>query len=162
MFTKNKTPQGFTLIELIIVVTILSILALISFISFWSYGTDSRNAVKKSDVATIEKALDLYNIRTWEFPKPTSTSSQTKTYKSWNVWTEGTFDAELVRVVWSLTSVPVDPTTWAEYGYSKAEHKNQFQILVEYDENISFSNKALASGSSWMTLYGNYNWKGGF
>jgi len=62
--------KGFTLVELIIVITILAILATIAFISFQDYTKDARDANRVSTLKNIETWLELFTLKTWNFPKP--------------------------------------------------------------------------------------------
>lgn len=59
---KNKTHKksGFTLIELLVTITILGILAAIGLGSFSSAQTKARDSRRKSDLANIAKALEIY------------------------------------------------------------------------------------------------------
>ena len=158
MLNKKNNIKAFTLIELIVVITILAILWTVGFISLKGYSNDSKNAVKKSDVANIEKALWIYKVNSWEFPEPVNWTN--KTYKWANVWKEGDFDDDLVRIVWTITKSPVDPSTWENYKYSKAKNVEEYQVLVSYSNSIVLTNPALANDDlSWTKLYWNYNWK---
>lgn len=60
---KHAKQQGFTLVELIVVITILAILGSIGFISLKSWTADARDSKRKSDIASINKAINLETIK---------------------------------------------------------------------------------------------------
>lgn len=55
-----KQKNGFTLIELLVVIAIIGILSSIILASVNSARTRSRDARRKADVQTIQKAIELY------------------------------------------------------------------------------------------------------
>gem|GEM_PF-1099937 len=72
----KKSPKkyfnAFTLVELIVVIVILAILATIAFLSFNSYSSSSRDSVRLSDINSLNKSLELFNINAAKYPDPTS------------------------------------------------------------------------------------------
>ena len=56
----NNGSSGFTLVELLVVMTILGILATVGLGSFRSSQEKSRDARRKSDLAAIQKGLEMY------------------------------------------------------------------------------------------------------
>lgn len=67
---KKHYFKGFTLVELIIVITILSILATIAFISFKSYSWNARDGNRISTLSSIQKGLDIYQVKVGKFSNP--------------------------------------------------------------------------------------------
>src|SRR3989344_9497938 len=57
--TTNRKSKGFTLIELLIVITIIGILASLTLASYSGTQQKARDAVRKSDLAQIKRALEL-------------------------------------------------------------------------------------------------------
>jgi len=82
--------NGFTLVELIIVITILAILSTISFISFKNYSWNARDGNRIATLKSIEKWLNLYTIKAWEYPNPDDfINISTGSYiliKQWVIW----------------------------------------------------------------------------
>ena len=64
----SKNKSWFTLVELIIVVTILAILATIAFLTLWDYPMQARDSRRLTDKNNIEKALEIYKVKNWEYP----------------------------------------------------------------------------------------------
>ena len=66
----KKNKIGFTLVELIIVITILAILATIAFISFQWYTKDSRDTNRLATINSLEKWLQIHQVKVWKLPLP--------------------------------------------------------------------------------------------
>lgn len=58
---KTTNTKGFTLVELIIVITILAILATVAFVSFQGYSADAKDSKVKSDLATLQQAIETFS-----------------------------------------------------------------------------------------------------
>jgi len=54
--------RGFTIVELLIVIVVVAILAVISIVAYSGIQQRARDNVRKQDVATIAKALQLYAV----------------------------------------------------------------------------------------------------
>ena len=65
---KRQREEGFTLIELMVVIVILGILATIVAINVIPYGEKAKVTAAKSDIATIEGALDAYKLSNDSYP----------------------------------------------------------------------------------------------
>jgi len=59
---------GFTLVELLVVISIISILSVISVTSYKTAQIKARDAVRKSDLIEVSKALMLYYADNSKFP----------------------------------------------------------------------------------------------
>jgi prepilin-type N-terminal cleavage/methylation domain-containing protein len=56
--------NGFTIVELLIVIVVIAILATIALVAYNGVQARARDSIRKSDLATIKKALTLYNTDT--------------------------------------------------------------------------------------------------
>jgi len=56
----KKKTSGFTMIELIVVIAILGLLSTIGLVSFRTAQIKGRDTQRKSDLAQIQKALEIY------------------------------------------------------------------------------------------------------
>lgn len=64
-----NNPQGFTLVELLVVVSIIAILAVIGLTIFTGVQKTARDAKRRADVEAISKALETkYNNATATYP----------------------------------------------------------------------------------------------
>lgn len=131
--------KGFTLVELIIVITILAILATIAFISFQNYSLETRDANRLSTIKNIETWLELFSIKTWNFPKPEEVTIFTwwlnwKTQiNQWIIW-------ESVSQIIQMSKTPLDPKDKNNYVYSTFWSNNRYyQIWIDAEnQEISF------------------------
>ena len=62
--------HGFTLVELIVVITILAILGTIGFLSIGGYSSRARDSARVTDIAQIQKSLDLSVVTLGDYPTP--------------------------------------------------------------------------------------------
>ncbi len=62
MLNNKNTKKAFTLIELLMVISIIGILSSIVLISVSAVRKNARDAVRKSDLSQISKALEVYQI----------------------------------------------------------------------------------------------------
>lgn len=65
---RNSNKAGFTLVELLLVVTILGVLASVVVVNLSGTADDSRIQAARQDIAAIEKAVGIYELRTSKFP----------------------------------------------------------------------------------------------
>jgi general secretion pathway protein G len=106
MSIKRKLSRGFTLIELLIVIGLLAVLAGSIFAIFNPFGQiqKSQDAKRKSDLAQVQRALELYYQDNGRYPP--STASFQITGGAWGS-------------SWStyMARVPADPTAAKKYVY---------------------------------------------
>ena len=57
-----KSRSGFTIVELLIVIVVIAILAAISIVAYNGIQQRARDNTRKSNLASISKALKLYNV----------------------------------------------------------------------------------------------------
>jgi len=128
ILNKNKKIRNkwFTLVELIVVITILAILWTIAFISLQGYSRDARDSTRISDIDNIKKALELYTLKTWQYPEPTLWVSVTYSWSQ--VWIQWTVWDSMITNLKALNSKPVDPLTWNEYAYSRLNTKKEYEV----------------------------------
>lgn len=168
LHTKNKPNYAFTLVELIVVIVILAILATIAFLSFSSQSSSARDSTRLSDISSIKKWIEVYNTNAGKYPTPDSVVSVTYSWgtawSQWKIW-----DSAFRTINRTLSKKVTDPLTSDEYDYSLAWTKREYQIAINLENPISFSNdilnpfwasKSFALGWTWAFSYiaGNYNW----
>jgi len=158
----NKKGQkfAFTLIELIVVITILAILWTISFVSLDWYSKSARDSKRITDVNTIKKSLELFQIKTSFYPIPDN-------------WKKVFYNDELLRKQWTiwnnvmknlsknLSKKPIDPTYEIEYLYSITNDKREYQILSIFEKSLSYNSiikNSYAKKWYFVRLDWNYNW----
>ena len=67
MWAKNK-KNGFTIVELLIVVVVIAILASITIVSYNGIQSKSRFAKTRSDIASLQKYIESYNVVNGSYP----------------------------------------------------------------------------------------------
>ena len=100
----SKNKKAFTFVEMMIVVVIITILATIAFLTLGNYTTDANKAKRVSDKNNIEKVLEMYKAKTWEYPTfDIEDEKQVFWPKAWE------------KVKQRIPELPVDPFTKKYY-----------------------------------------------
>lgn len=89
----TNNPQGFTLVELLVVVAIIAILAVIGIVIFSGVQKNSRDAKRKADIDSISKA--------WEA----------------NIAKTSPYYPKLVATFFAGGTIPKDPSSSNSYDY---------------------------------------------
>ena len=79
----KNSKKAFTLIELLVVVSIISVLSVVAYTAVGGYTVKARDAKRKQDINTIQKALEMYYIVNGSYPaskKFTITAEDNKEY----------------------------------------------------------------------------------
>lgn len=71
----HKRTNGFTVVELLIVIVVIAILAAISIVSYSSLRGDADNSRRISDMNNIVKALEVYRLKTGQYPDITTNAA---------------------------------------------------------------------------------------
>ncbi|EKE28639.1 MAG: hypothetical protein ACD_3C00037G0030 [uncultured bacterium (gcode 4)] len=179
MFNTKQSAKAFTLVELIVVIVILAILATIAFLSFSSQSWSARDSTRLSDISSIKKWMEMYNVWSWLYPTPDNPTSFTYSWGIiWNQWT--LWDTAYKLIQKTLSKKVKDPLKDSEYDYSLASNKREYQVawnfenLTSFEKNFnpfesnrlspqfSFLNSPNANALwwTWVNVYisGNYNW----
>lgn len=140
---KRLRLSGFTLVELTIAIAVIGILATISVVSYNGVQERTRDARRKSDLATIIEGLDLYYNKHGKYPPGSCTLTPSTACK--------------INTGWSTTA---ESNSWSNL----AAHLEPFIDTLPYDpvntQNINIllsSNKGYAyayfSNNSSVTSY---------
>ncbi len=154
--------RGFTLVELIIVITILSILSTIAFISFKNYSWNARDGNRITTLSNIQKWLDLYQIKTNNYPIPDNI------YGTWVYQNNGEeivlnyvgFINNTIAPAINMNTVPLDPIANSNYIYGTSYDQKYYQVATTLENNISYSisQMSYANSSYKAKVNGNYKW----
>ena len=108
---RQRRPQAFTLIELLIVVAIIAILALIAVPNFLEAQARAKVAREKSDMRTITTAVESYAIDEGTYPPWTNRAAPGQpTVIHPCSWRFAWFTTPIAYI----TSVPKDPFAYAK------------------------------------------------
>ncbi|MCL5795073.1 MAG: prepilin-type N-terminal cleavage/methylation domain-containing protein [Patescibacteria group bacterium] len=98
--------RGFTLVELLVVIAIIGILASVVVVNYNSSKAKARDAKRKTDLMTIQSALELYYADNKSYPLNGSSGTQTPVSQIPNIQTY-------------LQQIPTDPKdNTIEYQYT--------------------------------------------
>ncbi len=129
---KKKKNSGFTLMELLIVIAILGLLATIGLGSFRSSQIKGRDAQRKSDLAQIQKALEMYYNDYGSYPE-----SLPEGGSSWQD-EKGTL---------YMKEVPKDPKNF-DYCYEKSGNWYYLYAKLENSKDPSIEKTGCKDGCS--------------
>lgn len=101
--------KGFTLIELLVVIAVIGIMVgvLASILNPYTYFNRANDAKRKSDIATIQSALEQYRADNSSYPAAA-------TMNACGLPLTGTVNGTTVTY---LSKIPCDPTTGSNYYY---------------------------------------------
>ncbi len=85
----KRKQYGFTIVELLIVIVVIAILAAITIVAYNGIQQRGKDSARKSDLATISKALKLYQIDEGDFAESKCGSGGTSSYG----WLPSDYDA---------------------------------------------------------------------
>jgi general secretion pathway protein G len=106
----QRKHRGFTLIEILIAMSILAILGTLVVTKFMGRTDDARITKAKSDIKTLESALQVYKLDNYTYP---------------------TTDQGLEALVSAPTSEPL-PSNWKEGGYIQRLSKDPWNRDYQY------------------------------
>ena len=157
---KNIKQKAFTLVELIVVITILAVLATVAFVSFQWYGQSSRDSVRLADLRSMEKVNDLYRLTHSKYPTPND--SIWITYSWSTAWIQWVFWTNSYSSNTSLSNVPTDPLTGLPYSYSITNTKQEYQIAVVLEWEVSQLNTQSYAWDQIASVYVKWDYNGKF
>ncbi|HET8884308.1 MAG TPA: prepilin-type N-terminal cleavage/methylation domain-containing protein [Candidatus Saccharimonadales bacterium] len=156
-----KSKSGFTIVELLIVIVIIGILAAITVVTYSGIQQRARDTARTSDMASIQKALEIYRTSNPTYPprdsigtnQPAGFSPRYGSSYEYSVATNGSWQTELVDEG-ILNSVQVDPLNdnnhyyiyWASGPNGYGACTEPFYVLVAYgyeSGNIPTSSQTL-------------------
>ena len=113
----TRLTTGFTIVELLIVIVVIAILAAISAVAYSGIQKRSRDSARASDVATLQKAIELYHIDNGGYPTCTAGG----VYRAGEP--RGNCDTDFSGFISNLSpkyiaKVPIDPTDAGTYKYN--------------------------------------------
>ena len=155
----QKNKSGFTIVELLVVIVVIAILATVMYISYNGIQARTRDDRRLTDVANIEKAMELYYSDNGSYPVPTGATGSTinggwysSGDSSWNMLSGLLVGSD------AINAVPVDPintnasilTSLARYNYAIfvsaggycGAVKGQMYLLVFRLENMPKQRKS--------------------
>jgi len=132
--------KGFTLVELLVVIAIIGILSGVGLATFTSAQKKSRDARRKNDLATITKALEVYNNdHQSTFPYPAADTGQIKGCTVDSAvevvcpWGLSFQHADTDPATVYLIVLPKDLSTGQNYYYEAAADRKSYQLYARLE-----------------------------
>lgn len=120
MPTMKNSKFGFTLIELLVVISIIGILMALSGVAFQSARQSARDAIRKTDLAEIRSALEIYRNDCTAYPA-------TLTFGAQLVGTESNCSGNIYH-----PNLPQDPIS-ASYSYKYTLASNSYTLCARLE-----------------------------
>lgn len=103
----KQSKSGFTIVEIFIVVVVIGILASVVLISYNQVQARTRDSKRKTDIANIVKALELYYSDNGSYPVASGTNSSiNSSWYSSDTTSWGSFASVLSG---AIDTMPTDP-----------------------------------------------------
>ena len=134
--------SGFTIVELLIVIVVIGILAAITIVSFNGVSTRARDSARSSDIAGVQKALELYKAENNDlYP---SVGSDNAGYAL------SSLAAALVPTY--IAKIPTDPKSSSLYSYVRGASGTAYAIRMNYEARTNCHVGVNIRSSGWWGL----------
>lgn len=139
----RRRGEGFTIVELLIVIVVIAILAAITIVAYSGIQQRARDSDRTSDIAAIQKALELYRVDNGSFP---SVGTDNVGYNL------STLSTALVPTY--IASIPNDPnTSLTNYQYVRGTAASgAYGIRISYETRTACHRGVGNTGVSWWSL----------
>jgi type II secretion system protein G len=137
-----KKQSGFTIVELLIVIVIIGILAAITIVAYNGIQQRARDSARTSDIAGVQKALELYRADNGIYP---SVGSDNVGYNL------STLSTALVPKY--ISTIPNDPnTSLMNYQYVRgAATSGSYGIRISYESRTECHRGVGNAGITWWS-----------
>ena len=141
---RRKATAGFTLMELLIAITIMLIISGVSLSSFWQSQKKSRDTQRKSELAQVGRAIELYNEDFGVYPSASGGLIVGCQDVAGAVVAECGWESEFkayprgVEVIY-MKKLPTDPSSSYEYYYQTDDKDFALYSVLENDQDATLN-----------------------
>lgn len=161
----SSKQTGFTIVELLIVVVVIAILAAITIVSYNGITANAKHSSMKSDIAAINKAINLYYADNGVYP-PNASSGCTNGWCGWDQVTGDNFIPGLVpKYISSLPQLPTENANDDTYLYTS--NGTSYRImrykgtgLPNNERNSPMAGSPQFTNTGWGYKSSNIDWGG--
>jgi type II secretion system protein G len=140
----NQTRAGFTIVELLIVIVVIAILAAITVVAYNGIQQRAKDSQRKSDIAAITKALELYYIDNGRYP---AGSGSTTINASWSTTADASWQNLATALAPYSAKLPTDPISTPSAAVTSGTGYN----YAYYANNSTFCGAAV--GKMYILVY---------
>ncbi len=117
--------KGFTIVELLIVIVVIGVLAAISIVAYNGIQQTARDAQRKSDIANIVKALELYYNDKGVYPgTPNETGGSTSINSGWSTTADSSWQNLVTALDPYMKGIGRDPISTPGVGVTSGTGYN--------------------------------------
>ena len=124
--SKHNPARGFTIIELLIVIVVIAILAAITIVAYNGIQQRARDSQRASDMAVLQKALEMYYADNGEYPASGGTTMTNVINSAWTNSTDASWDTLINKLKVYVTTLGRDPVNTPSLAGLAAANKTAY------------------------------------
>lgn len=143
----TQARAGFTIVELLIVIVVIAILAAITIVAYNGIQQRGKDSQRKSDIAAITKALELYYIDNGRYPAGSGANSSSTINASWSTTADASWQNLTTALAPYAAKLPTDPVSTPNAAVTSGVGYN----YAYYANNSTFCGAAV--GKMYILVY---------
>lgn len=128
------SKSGFTIVELLIVIVVIAILAAISIVAYTGIQQRGRDSQRKSDLASIGKAIELYHADNGVYPMTGGWCTQISNPSRGSGFSAA-FQAAIAEYMPRIPFDPLYAETYQDYFYIRNPSGQSYALFAELESS---------------------------